>query len=1208
MPARLQLRLLGTFDARLDGVPLAPFRSAKVRALLAYLAVEAGRPHLREALATLLWGEYPKADAQQSLSQALANLRSLLGAGPAAPSPGPAAARPLLTITRQAVELHPGPDSLWVDVHAFDSLLAAADPHHALELGEPNLPGLLAEAVALYQGPFLAGLAVADGLEFEEWLMLNREQCHQAMMLALERLASHHLAEGRTELVDQVARRQLGLEPWSESGHQAMMLALALEGKRGAALQQYEACRLVLAKELGVEPSAATETLARQIRDGLASQAMAGGGPPPTPCVARDRELARLDRALGLALAGQGRVFTVIGEAGSGKTALLGCFARRAQEHHRRLVVAGGRCGAHAGLGDPLLPFREILQALTGETDRGWPGGRGDPEHARRLLAAFPQAVAALLAEGPDLVGRLVPAGPLSARAENLVPPGAPVRAQLAEHRERSRLSAQGERAGPAVPPQQEGLFEQVTRVLQAIAGGLPLLLLIDDLQWADAASLSLLFHLGRRLAGCRILVVGAYRASEIAPPWPLAARQGGEERPPLAAIVHEFGRLWGDVQVDLDQADGRRFVDALLDREPNGLGESFRERLTRHAGGHALFTIELLRTFQERGDLRRDERERWVEGPDLRWEGLPPRVEAVIGERVGRLPREGRRLLEAASVEGESFSAEVAARTLGAEPAWALQWLSGPLSSESRLVQALGIQSLPAGGRPLSRYRFAHALFQEYLYGRLDVVRRAHLHGEVAKALEGLCRGDDAALTRASPQLAWHYEEAGLVLEAARCRLEAGRWAANLVAYQEAIAHLERGLALLEGLPASRERLRLELRLCMAIGTPAMLERGWQAPAYRRALERLSDLTQHPDLQDDPQCLTALGALALSAGWSADAERSGRVGEQLLGLAQDGERQTLMLGHWALGLSQWLRGQLVAAREHLSRALELYDPDVNRRLGGLVAADPGVMARGMLGSVLWQLGYPDQGRASLRQAVAQARALEQPSSVGFAHYIAVMITSVIGRDMASALDHCQALQSLGRVSLVYHAWAELLAEQAQAEGGQAGAGPAEPGLQQSFARVAEAGSTWQASGSGAGYAGLLLLQAGVCARAGQVETGLQALDQAQAWIERTGMRALEAEVWRMRGELLLKTGATHLRGASHLEADAEACFRRALQVAREQQARTLELRAALGLARLWQARGRREEARELLAGIYGWFTEGLDTDDLVQAKVLLAS
>jgi DNA-binding SARP family transcriptional activator/tetratricopeptide (TPR) repeat protein len=1083
MPARLQLRLLGTFDARLDGVPLGRFRSAKVRALLAYLGVEAGRLHRREVLATLLWGEYPEREAQQSLSQALTNLRSLLETQPAlsslGASPGPAAPQPLLTITRQTVELHPGPDLLWVDVHAFDSLLAAADPHHAAAIGEPDVAGPLAEAVALYQGPFLAGLAVPDSLEFEEWLMQHREQRHEAMMLALEQLVSHHLAEGRTKLVEHYALRQLVLEPWSESAHQALMLALALEGQRAAALKQYEALRRVLAEELGVEPSAETEALVRQIRDGLPSQALTRSGLSRVPFVARERELTRLDQSLARALAGQGRVMLVAGEAGTGKTTLLGRFARHAQESHHQLVVAGGQCGTYAGLGDPLLPFREILQTLTGETQSGWSGGRGDPEHARRLWALFPPAVEALLAEGPDLVGRLVSAEALAARAETLAPPGAPWRGRLAEFLERPPA-----RTPP--PPRQEALFGQVTRVLQAIARKHPLLLLIDDLQWADAASLSLLFYLGRQLAGCRLLVVGAYRPSE--------AKQDPKGTP-LGSIVHEFGRLWGDIRVDLDQAGGRRFVDALLDGEPNRLGAGFRDRLTRHTGGHALFTIELLRAFRERGDLTHDEKGNWIEGPDLRWEGLPPRVEAVIAERVGRLPREGRRLLEAASVEGESFSAEVVASALGAEPAWALQWLSGPLSTENRLVQAIGLQCLPGGGRLLSRYRFAHALFQEYLYGHLDAVDRAHLHGDVGAALEGLCRGDEVAVAHASPQLARHYEEAGQILEAAYCRLEAGRWAAKLVAYDEAIAHLERGLALLEGAPASGERLPLEMALCLALIVPVALRRGWRAPASTRALERLSDLTQHPDLQGDPQRLTALMVLAQVTSWSADPERGRRLGEQLLDLAQDGDRQSLMLAHWVLGLSHWLSGQLVAAHAHLGQVLDLYDPEAGRPLSPVMGADPGVTVHTVLGLTLWLLGYPDRGRDNLRQALAQAREVEQPSSTAFAHLWAGAASSLLGRDEAAALMHSETLRSLGEAGLVYGVWGELLAGQGSATG-------PESGLKQGSAQATEAGSAIPALSSGVGYASLLLVQAHMCARAGQAEMGLAAVDQAQAWID----------------------------------------------------------------------------------------------------------
>jgi adenylate cyclase len=220
------------------------------------------------------------------------------------------------------------------------------------------------------------------------------------------------------------------------------------------------------------------------------------------------------------------------------------------------------------------------------------------------------------------------------------------------------------------------------------------------------------------------------------------------------------------------------------------------------------------------------------------------------------------------------------------------------------------------------------------------------------------------------------------------------------------------------------------------------------------------------------------------------------------------------------------------------------------------------------------------------------------------------MVTSVLGRDVDAALHHAEALRSLGEVSLVYRTWAEMLVGQAEAECGQADAGTAEPGTEEGLARMVEAGSSWQAAGSGGGYAGLMLLQAEVSAQAGQVEMGLRAVDRALAWIARTGMGALRGEVWRMRGELLLLVDDGPLtiddRQAASPAVEAEACLERALEIAREQQAREFELRAAVSLARLWQAKGRAQDARALLAGIYGWFTEGFDTLDLIEAKALL--
>ena len=239
----------------------------------------------------------------------------------------------------------------------------------------------------------------------------------------------------------------------------------------------------------------------------------------------------------------------------------------------------------------------------------------------------------------------------------------------------------------------------------------------------------------------------------------------------------------------------------------------------------------------------------------------------------------------------------------------------------------------------------------------------------------------------------------------------------------------------------------------------------------------------------------------------------------------------------------------------------------------------------------LWLLGYPDQGRGRLQRALAQAQAIEQPASVAFAHLLAGIAHLLLDRDMAAALSHAQALRLLGGVGLEYDgAWAEVLAGQAQA---------------------AKAGFAVQAPGSGVGYASQLLVQAQMYARAGQAEMGLEAMDRALAWLEHTGVRVMEAEVWRMRGELLLRRPLS--------SAKAEACFRRALEVAREQQARWLELRAAVSLARLWhtlslhsgqsdslRSHDRRGEARELLSGLCSWFTEGLDAVDLVEARALL--
>jgi tetratricopeptide (TPR) repeat protein len=361
----------------------------------------------------------------------------------------------------------------------------------------------------------------------------------------------------------------------------------------------------------------------------------------------------------------------------------------------------------------------------------------------------------------------------------------------------------------------------------------------MDDAQWADLASINLLFHLGRRLAGSRILMVVAYRPEDVALGRPstsprLEARaegSGQRERHPLESVINELKRTFGEMQVNLDQAMGRRFVDTFLDVQPNQLGPDFRAALYRQTRGHSFFTVELLRDMQERGDILRDEGGRWIEGATLDWETLPARVEAVIEERTGRLAERLYNTLVVAAVEGERFTAQVVARVQAMGEREMLRVLSQELETRHRLVRKRG--EVQVNHRFLSRYQFAHALFQQYLYHALSAGERRLLHGEIAAALEELFQGQ---IQEIAVQLAHHYAEAGQVEKAINHLLRAGEQARLAYANEEAMAHFHRALALLDEPPLfqSRKDWRLEAlkglgRICFGIGRFAEAEKHFQ-------------------------------------------------------------------------------------------------------------------------------------------------------------------------------------------------------------------------------------------------------------------------------------------------------------------------------------------------------------------------------------------
>jgi DNA-binding SARP family transcriptional activator len=1160
----LSIWLLGPPQVRLDRELVSNLRSGKALALLAYLAVESDRAHRREKLAGMLWPEYTELSARASLRRALADVRQAIGDHQATP--------PYVLTTRETLQFNTD-SGYWLDVEAIAGLAE-------------DLAGL-EQAVALYRGSFLEGFSVGDAPSFEEWALLKKEQLERQALKMLDRLAATYERRGEYEQARRYARRRVELEPWNEQAQRQLMQLLAFSGQRNAALAQYETCRSLLADELDVEPDPETTMLYESIRDGtlaappfisrppsFASKEPPAGDAERPAFVARERELARLAQFLDEALAGQGRMVFIIGEPGSGKSVLAQEFVRQAMDSHPDVVAVNGRCNAYTGIGDPYLPFLEMLQMLTGDVEARWAGGGITGQHARRLWALMPDAVQALMEHGPELIDRFVSGAAMLARARA----GAGRQATgLAELLERRVASGPG-----AANLQQSDLFEQYTRVLKALSREHPLILLVDDLQWADAGSIGLLFHFGRRLAGSRLLLVGAYRPGDVAMGRPLAG--SGRERHPLEPVIHEFQRDLGDIHIDLAQTEGRQFVEALLDTEPNRLDAVFRETLYRHTGGHPLFTVELLRGLQERGGLAKDESGCWIVESVLDWETLPPRVEAVIAERIGRLPEDWQSMLAAASVEGEEFTAEAVARVQAVDEHQVLQRLSGPLSQQHHLVSAQGLQRV--GSQRLSRYRFHHFLFQKYLYGKLDPVRRAHLHEMMGITLETLY-GEQAS--EWAVPLARHFQGAGMTAKAVDYLLEAGNRAVRIFANDEAIAHYRRGIELVRSLAETAQRVQMELTLQLALGVPLLATRGFSDAELAQTYGRARELTQSAEASFE--LFQTLTGLKNYYDVRLELQTALQVCGDMVHLARrlNNAGLSAMAHHQASTTLVYL-GRADGFLEQRERMLALYDAERDRPLVYQLGFDPLIASLSHAGWALWFLGYPDQARQRSEEAVSLAREWGHPFVEAFALFFAAQ-SYVYQREVHAVGERARATIALSSK----HGIAFWLAAGMCAMGW---ALVEEGRLDEGISQHLQAQAMLPAIGAELGILQHLPMLAAAYRKAGMVSEGLAVLDKAQAMIQQTGCRMDEPEVHRLKGELLLKQGQA--------EPEVENCFHRAIQVARQQQAKSWELRATMSLCRLWQKQGKAEEARRVLEEIYSWFTEGFDTPDLRDARSLL--
>ncbi len=890
--------------------------------------------------------------------------------------------------------------------------------------------------------------------------------------------------------------------------------------------------------------------------------------------VAREEELARLDALLVEAAAGRGRVAFVTGDAGTGKTALISAFARNAEATHPDLVVALGKCDAHTGAGDPYMPFREILSLLTGDVDALQAAGAFTAERARRLRQVTAYAARAVLETGSDLIGTLVSGTGLVARVAAATAGDAATWIEdLEKLVERKRT----------VPPdstlQQTSILEQSTRVLQAVARERPLLLIVDDMQWADSGSIDSMFHLGRRIGGCAVLLLGAYRPAEVA-----LGREG--QRHPLETLLNELRRDFGDFLIELDRAEDRGFLDALLDSRPNQFGKAFRETLFRHTRGHPLFTVELLRNMAERGLLVQNPAGDWVESSELDWQTVPARVDAVVEERVGRLPGQLRDILRAASVEGEEFTAEVTARIQRLDTSDVVRLLSAELEKRHHLVRARGISRV--NGTRLSRYAFQHILFQRHLYGELDDVERPFLHDAVGSALEELYgdRAEDIAV-----HLARHFQAAGVAEKAVDYLYRAGQKAVRVSANEEAIAHFNNALKLVDGLPDGSVRAERELALQLAVAVPLQWARGFAAPELAQASVRARELCDQ--VRTPRQMFAALAQLALFYSTRPDYHLALELVEQLARLAVESEDpSSAIVPDFTRSWPLLNLARFAEAVESTERAMASYVPARDSVTAYVYGFELGVMSLVFGAWARWFLGYPDAALRDMDRAMALAREHAHPHTMAFALTGACELRWFL-RDPTGVSQHTEELAPLADEKGFFY-WqmhaAFYRGERAVREGR----------VKEGVRQMQQALAGLRATGTETCLTRLNCRMAEACETAGEYAEAAAAIQVATEVMEEYDERYMEAEIQRHRGNLaLLQTG-----DAGKAAAD----FEQAIAVARRRQARSLELRAVTSLARLWQSQGKSVLARERLGEVYGWFTEGFETPDLQDAKVLLES
>jgi class 3 adenylate cyclase/predicted ATPase len=694
--------------------------------------------------------------------------------------------------------------------------------------------------------------------------------------------------------------------------------------------------------------------------------------------------------------------------------------------------------------------------------------------------------------------------------------------------------------------------FDAIKRIIVRESLNQPILVIFEDLHWIDGETQALLDLLADSIANSRVLLLVNYRPE----------------------YRHEWTNKSYYTQLRLD-ALGRESVGVMLSAL---LGDGIevaplKPLVIERTEGNPFFIEEMVQALFDEGALVRNGAVKVTRSlSQLR---LPATVQGILAARIDRLAPEQKDLLQMLAVIGRESSLGLISQ-VASQTDTQLERMLAELQASEFIYEQPALAD--------AEYVFKHALTQEVAYNSLLMERRKLLHERTGQALESMFR---ERLDDHLGELARHYGHCDNFSKAVDYLGRAGQQAMQRSAYSDAISGLTAAIDLLQKLPDSRDRIQRELLLQLPLGTAFSTVNGWGSREAERAYTRARQLCER--LGDPPELFGALSGLCAVHQLRGQYRAAYKIGEQLLQRAQSAADPALLMhAHSALGCSLYFMGELHLAREHLETAISLYNPERDRPLGH---ADSGVNCRSWAAYTLWTLGYPDQALKRINEALALAQERSHPFSLAFAEMFAGFVHKY-RREAGAARENAERVLGicvergfphfLGAATLM-RGWA--IAAQGRNEEG--------------IAQIREGLAGVRASGIELGRPPYHTTLADACREADRLDDGLSAVTEALAVADEHEERAYEPEIHRVRGELLLRQDPPNA-------AEAQSCFQRAISVARNQNAKSWELRATMSLARLLAKQGHRDEARATLADIYNWFTEGFDTADLKDAKSLL--